>query len=266
MHITPQLLQSVLDIVVQAGNHLKDFYQKNVTIQKKSDDSPVTEADVFVSHFLTEKLTALTPQLPVLSEENCDIELAERSQWSTYWLIDPLDGTQQFINRTDQFSVILCLVEHNQPKFGIIHAPMLDKTYYAIKGQGAFLLENQKLRRLDGLNAKSETHIKIALGSSNSDKIRACVRTPYNPVFLPFGSSSLKAGMVAEGIADCYVRLGKTGEWDTAAAEVLLGELGGVIFDVQFNPLTYNQRETLINPHFVMANAQFDWQKIFQFN
>lgn len=266
MHITSQLRQSVLAVAQEAGEHLKQFYQKSVTIEKKSDDTPVTEADLFVSHFLTEKLTALTPDLPVLSEENCDIPLEVRSQWHTYWLIDPLDGTQQFINRTDQFSVMICLVENHQPTFGVIHAPMLDKTYYAVKGKGAFLSEKNQLRRLEALKNRGSQNIKIALGSSDPYKIKECVQKNYNPIFLPYGSSSLKAGLVAEGVADCYVRFGKTGEWDTAAAEVLLGELGGSIFNLQFQPLTYNQRETLINPYFVMANMQFDWEKIFRFN
>ena len=267
VRITADLLQSTLDIANQAGNHLKDFYKKSVDIQTKSDNTPVTEADLFVSHFLTEKLTALTPNIPVLSEENCNISLDERCNWSHYWLIDPLDGTQQFINRTDQFSVIICLVENHSPRLGIIHAPLLDKTYYALKGEGAFLLEKNHLRRLSPLTADSTSrNIKIALGSSDPDKIRHCIRKAYNPIFMPYGSSSLKAGLVAEGIADCYVRLGNTGEWDTAAAEVLLGELGGHIFDVQFRPLTYNCRNTLINPHFVMVNARIDWHNIFQFD
>ncbi len=266
MQITPSLLQATLDIARQAGNHLKTFYQQSVAVQRKPDNTPVTEADLFVSHFLTEKLTALTPQIPVLSEENCNIPLAERRQWRTYWLIDPLDGTQQFINRTDQFSVMICLVNENRPLFGIIHAPMLDKTYYAIKGKGAFLLEKQQVRQLQNPSCEPSENIKITLGSSNPERIREYMQQPYRPIFMPYGSSSLKAGLVAEGIADCYVRLGETGEWDTAAAEVLLGELGGVIFDTQFQPLTYNQRETLINPHFVMTNGCFDWRKIFRFN
>lgn len=266
MQITPQLCQSVLAVAQQAGEHLKTFYQQSVVIEKKSDNTPVTEADLFVSRFLTEKLTALTPDLPVLSEENCNIPLNVRHQWQTYWLIDPLDGTQQFINRTDQFSVMICLVEKQQPKFGVIHAPMLDKTYYAIKGEGAFLAEKNQLRRLERLTHHGSQNIKIALGSSDPYKIKECVQKNYRPIFLPYGSSSLKAGLVAEGIADCYVRFGNTGEWDTAAAEVLLGELGGAIFNLQFQPLTYNQRETLINPYFVMANMQFEWKNIFRFN
>lgn len=266
MNITQQFLQATLDIVHHAGRHLQDFYKKPVTVQTKSDNTPVTEADLFISHFLTEKLTALTPDIPVLSEENCNILLSERSRWQTYWLIDPLDGTQQFLNRTDQFSVMSCLIKNNQPYFGIIHAPMLQKTYYAIKGQGAYLLEKNRLRRLTAFTRHNSHNIKITLGSSDPYKILECVQKPYHPIFLPYGSSSLKAGLLAEGIADCYVRLGNTGEWDTAAAEVLLGELNGEIFDIRFQPLTYNQRETLINPHFVMVNALLDWKKIFQFN
>ena len=266
MHISHELLQSTLDIAYQAGEHLKDFYKTPVKISTKPDNTPVTDADLFVSHFLTQKLTALKPDIPVLSEENCNIPLAERSSWARYWLIDPLDGTQQFINRTDQFSVMICLVEYNRPQFGIIHAPMLGKTYYAVRGKGAFLWENNRLRQLERLSETPTINIKIAFGSSDPEKIRRCLRAGYNPILMPYGSSSLKAGLVAEGIADCYVRLGRTGEWDTAAAEVLLGELGGTIFDISLRPLSYNRRDTLINPHFVMTNARVDWHNIFQFD
>ena len=105
--LTTQLLQDVIHIAQQAGEHLQRFYQHSVSVQIKADNTPVTEADLFSSQFLTEKLTALTPHLPILSEENCNIPLAERQAWASYWLIDPLDGTQQFINRTDQFSVLI---------------------------------------------------------------------------------------------------------------------------------------------------------------
>lgn len=267
--LTPQLLDSVLAIAQQAGEHLKRFYAQSVEIQIKADETPVTEADLFVSQFVIDQLQQLTPNIPVLSEESCKIPLAERSKWQEYWIIDPLDGTQQFINRTDQFSVIIALVQKNQSMLGVIHAPILDKTYYAIRSQGAFLIENGQLKPLGKICKKPQNFdpLQITIGTSSSQKILQSVKPPYQVEFIQYGSSSLKAGLVAEGKADCYIRLGDTGEWDTAAAEVILAEMGGAIFDTQFHPLSYNQRETLVNPHFVMVNCtQMEWQEIFDFN
>lgn len=266
--LTPQLLDSVLSLARQAGEYLKAFYAKSVEIQIKADKTPVTEADLFVSQFVIEQLQKLTPHIPVLSEESCKIPLAERAKWQEYWIIDPLDGTQQFIDRTDQFSVIIALVQKNRPVLGVIHAPILDKTYHAVDGQGAFLTEQgetRQLARICKIPSKSDP-LQITIGSSCSQKIRESVKPPFQVDFLQYGSSSLKSGLVAEGKADCYIRFGDTGEWDTAAAEVLLREVGGRIFDLQFQPLTYNQRETLVNPHFVMVgNGEQNWEEILQF-
>ena len=266
--LTQHLLDQVLEIANQAGEHLKKFYAKSVEIQIKADQTPVTEADLFISQFVIEQLKQLTPNIPVLSEESCEIPFVERSQWQEYWIIDPLDGTQQFINRTDQFSVVIALVQQNRPVLGVIHAPILNKTYYASDKNGAYLRENGVLKRLDFCkNLQKNDRLQITIGTSNSDKIRQAVNPTYEVAFLQYGSSSLKAGLVAEGKADCYVRLGDTGEWDTAAAEVLLNEIGGKVFDLHFQPLTYNQRETFVNPNFIMVgNKEIAWQQIFAFD
>ncbi|WP_373777425.1 3'(2'),5'-bisphosphate nucleotidase CysQ [Glaesserella sp.] len=269
LSLNQQLLNNVLTIAYQAGRHLQDFYTQSVKIQIKEDQTPVTEADLFVSQFVIEQLKQLTPDIPVLSEEASKISLNERQQWQQYWLIDPLDGTQQFIDRTDQFSVVIGLVQHNRPVLGVIHAPALDKTYYAMNSHGAFLQENKQTLQLQhNCKIPAETdRLLITIGTSNSEKIVQAIQPPYQVNFLKYGSSSLKAGLVAEGKADCYIRLGDTGEWDTAAAEVLLAETGGQIFDLRFQPLTYNQRDTFVNPHFIMVgNKQTNWQSIFQFN
>ena len=284
--LNEHLLNQVLLIAYQAGKHLRRFYQQQVEVRIKEDNTPVTEADLFVSRFLTEKLRALFPNVPVLSEENCRIPFAERQYWQEYWLIDPLDGTQQFIDRTDQFAVLMTLVRKNKPTLSVIHAPILSTTYYALKDFGAFKKQGEQVVRLTGELSKqhrievsnehrielSNQHriepLKIAVGATTSqEKVRALLPPNFPCEFIMFGSSSLKSGLVAEGVADCYVRLGRTGEWDTAGAEVLLAETGGTIFDLHFAPLTYNQRETLINPHFVMvADKSRDWRAVFQFN
>ena len=284
--LNEHLLNQVLLIAYQAGKHLRRFYQQQVEVRIKEDNTPVTEADLFVSRFLTEKLRALFPNVPVLSEENCRIPFAERQYWQEYWLIDPLDGTQQFIDRTDQFAVLMTLVRKNKPALSVIHAPILSTTYYALKDFGAFKKQGEQVVRLTGGLSKqhrievsnehriepSNQHriepLKIAVGATTSqEKVRALLPPNFPCEFIVFGASSLKSGLVAEGVADCYVRLGRTGEWDTAGAEVLLAETGGTIFDSHFAPLTYNQRETLINPHFVMvADKSRDWRVVFQFN
>ncbi|HDR1021469.1 TPA: 3'(2'),5'-bisphosphate nucleotidase CysQ [Pasteurella multocida] len=270
--LSPKLLDDALDIAYQAGKHLANFYQKSkqsaVNIQKKSDNTPVTEVDLFLSQFLIEKLTALTPNVPILSEECCKISFTERAQWEEYWLIDPLDGTQQFINQTDQFSVLITLVQKNTPVIGIIHAPVLDTTYYAMKGFGAYKTVGQQKQKLPPRPLLTKNKLKIAVGAScAAKKVRSVLTKNCEYDFLIYGSSGLKSGLVAEGTCDCYVRLGKTGEWDTAPAEILLAEVGGSVFDTQFQPLTYNQRDTFINPDFVMTlDKSYAWQKIFKFN
>ncbi|EGT81868.1 putative nucleotidase CysQ-like protein [Haemophilus haemolyticus M21621] len=266
--LNEHLLNQVLLIAYQAGKHLQQFYQKQVHVELKEDNTPVTEADLFVSQFLTEKLTALFPNVPVLSEENCHISFEERKNWKEYWLIDPLDGTQQFINRTDQFSVLITLVRKNKPVLSVIHAPILSTTYYAMHDFGAFKKQLDQVKKLTKNTMNFDRPLRIAVGATTSqEKVRSILPKDFPCEFVVVGSSSLKSGLVAEGAVDCYVRLGQTGEWDTAGAEVLLGETHGAIFDPHFESLTYNQRETLINPHFVMVSDQsLDWRSVFQFN
>ena len=229
MQLSQSLLDQVQTLANEAGKHLTRFYQQDVTIQTKSDNTPVTEADLFVSQFLIEKLTALFPEIPVLSEENCNIPFEQRQTWQTYWLIDPLDGTQQFIDRTDQFSVLITLVQNHQPVLGVIHFPILNITYYAMKGFGAFKQSDKEITRLQPRKIDLTKPLKIAVGATTSqEKVRSIL---------------------------------------TAGAEILLAEINGMIFDPQYQPLTYNQRESLINPPFVMVsdNTQ-NWASVFQFN
>lgn len=268
LQLNSTLLEQIIEIAKQAGEHLKAFYARKVDVHIKADHTPVTEADLFVSQFVIEQLQKLTPEVPILSEEGAKIPLLERKKWQEYWLIDPLDGTQQFINRTDQFSVVIGLVQNNCPVLGIIHSPILGKTYFAVKGQGAFLSENGEVKNLSEICKKSgENHrLQITIGSAKTENITPHILPPYSADFFRYGSCSLKAGLVAEGKMDCYIRLGDTGEWDTAVPEILLAECGGDIFDFSFSPLTYNQRETFINPPFIMVgNKQHNWQTVFNF-
>lgn len=266
--LTASLLHSVIDIAHQAGEYLRRFYTQPIDIKVKNDNTPVTQADLFLSQFLTEKLTALSPKLPVLSEENCQIPLAERQQWQRYWLIDPIDGTQHFINRTGHFAVMIALMENCRPVLGVIYAPILDWTYYAMHNFGAFKQTAEHTKRLQPRCLDLTQPLKIAVGSEKQiEKVRSVLNTNLQYEFQIFGSSGLKSALVAEGVADCYIRLGLTGEWDTAVGEILLAETNGVIFDRTFQPLIYNQRIDFVNPHFVMAaDRQIDWRNILKFS
>ena len=180
-------------------------------------------------------------------------------------MIDPLDGTQQFINRTDQFSVLISLVKNHQPVLGVIHAPILGQTYYAMQGCGAYKLQEGKPCKLAFRHIASDRPLRIAVGSAAAaEKVRSILSANFDYAFHIYGSSGLKSTLVAEGICDCYIRLGRTGEWDTSAAEILLVEMGGVGFDLNFQSLTYNQRESFVNPDFFMGvTRNFSWGTIF---
>lgn len=267
LNLSQNLLDDVLQIAFQAGEHLIKFYQHSVNVQIKPDHTPVTNADLFISRFLTQKLTALTPGIPVLSEECCDIPPSERLQWESYWIIDPIDGTQQFIDHTDQFSTLIALVQNHQPVLGVIHAPVLKQTFYAMQHYGAFKLNGNQLFALQARQLDFSAPIKIALGSASSrERLKPWLNPAYQYEFIIYGSSGLKSTLVADGTADCYVRQGKTGEWDTAASEVILRELGGRICDTAFMPLSYNRRDTLKNPDFLMlCSEQTEWRQLFMF-
>lgn len=273
--LTPTFIDEVLSIVEQAGGHLQKFYQQTVTISEKADHTPVTSADLFVSNFLIEKLTALSPTIPVLSEENCNIPFEQRQRWQRYWLIDPLDGTQQFIDKTDQFSILLALVENNVPVFGVVHSPVLRQTYIAMQNQGAYCLSEVPAQILIGhrhfaripsqkMFDKRQV-IKIAVGKSTDlQQLTARLNPQYIYEFVICGSSSVKALLVASGECDCYICIGTTGEWDTAATEILLNECGGGIVNLNFEPLSYNQRPSLLNPDFIMfGDKTWSWKTLF---
>ncbi len=274
MVVNQTLISQVLAIAEEAGKIILHFYSRNVAVRQKSDHTPVTDADLFVSQFLIQELQKLTPELPVLSEECCQISLEERQNWPAYWLVDPLDGTQQFINRTGQFGILITLLEKTpqgfQPIFGVIHAPIAQQSFFAHQQGGAFKKTQQDVVPLTCQKLNPALPIKIAVSSSSTEKkLRTLLNPHFQYEFIQYGSSGLKSALVADNQAHCYVRIGKTGEWDTAPAEIILREKQGRVFDFSthhfsLTPLTYNQRESLINPDFVMLGDDHPlWREIF---
>ncbi len=262
-------LPDIIEIARSAGQLILDIYEKkDYEEYTKSDETPVTSADIAAHKLIHDRLTELTPDIPVLSEEAADISLDQRSQWERYWLVDPLDGTQEFIARSGDFATIIALVENNKPVMGVVYGPVSGVTYYAYQGKGAWkipdMAESVKLQ-----THKHETpgqNIAIAISRRQDiNRITRRMSSEWNYDLIPLGSAALKACLVAEGAVDCYLRLGPTGEWDTAATQCIVEEAGGRIVSTQLHPLSYNERETLENPNFiVIGDADLPWNEILQ--
>ncbi|MFA0077337.1 3'(2'),5'-bisphosphate nucleotidase CysQ [Vibrio artabrorum] len=263
------LLPSVIEIARSAGQLILEIYEKkDYEAFTKSDDTPVTTADFAAHKLISKRLCELTPDIPVLSEEAADIGLEQRAQWDRYWLVDPLDGTQEFIARSGDFATIIALIEHNKPVMGVVYAPTSGVSYYAYRGKGAWKIPDLN----DSVKIKTHRHEQpnqsIAMAISRRQDINhitSRMSSAWNYDLVPLGSAALKACLVAEGAVDCYLRLGPTGEWDTAATQCIVEEAGGRILSTQLEPLSYNERETLENPNFiVLGDADLPWAEILQ--
>ncbi|HHX8484763.1 TPA: 3'(2'),5'-bisphosphate nucleotidase CysQ [Vibrio diabolicus] len=263
------LLPQVIEIARSAGQMILEIYEKKqYEAYTKSDETPVTSADIAAHKLITERLSELTPDIPVLSEEDADISLEQRAQWERYWLVDPLDGTQEFIARSGDFATIIALVDNNKPTMGVVYGPVSGVTYYAYSGKGAWKIPDMS----DSVKIHTHKHehpgqsIAIAISRRQDiNRITSRMSSAWNYDLIPLGSAALKACLVAEGAVDCYLRLGPTGEWDTAATQCIVEEAGGRILSTQLEPLSYNERETLENPNFiVLGDADLPWNEILQ--
>ena len=224
------LLPSVIEVARSAGQLILEIYEKKDYEEfTKSDDTPVTSADLAAHKLISKKLSELTPDIPVLSEEAADISLEKRAQWDRYWLVDPLDGTQEFIARSGDFATIIALIEHNKPVMGVVYAPVSGVSYYAYSGKGAWKIPDLN----DSVKIKTHRHelpnqsIAMAISRRQDiNRITSRMSPAWNYDLVPLGSAALKACLVAEGAVDCYLRLGPTGEWDTAATQCIVEEAG----------------------------------------
>ena len=255
------LLEPVKSIAQQAGQAIMDIYRDGFTVEEKTDYSPVTEADIAADKIIVDQLTALTPEWPVLSEEGESIAFEERRQWQRYWLVDPLDGTREFIRRNGEFTVNIALIENNISVFGIIYVPVSGVCYYATAGGGAFKEEPGAIA--EAINSRPWDGRKITIAGSRShlsEIFHELLKNFQDHHVIRLGSS-LKSCYVAEGAADLYARLGPTSEWDTAAAQCIVEEAGGKMTDTFLKPLRYNTKESLLNPHFlVFGDEGHDWE------
>lgn len=248
--------------VHEAGRRVLEIYERDVDVEYKDDASPLTQADMAAHRALTALVQEVTPDVPVLSEESGDVQWEERRGWSRYWLIDPLDGTKEFIKKNGEFTLNVALVEDGEPVFGIVHAPVLTQTWIGQAGQGSVRLDGGEDVEPTPISVRSLPGVDdgpwkiVGSRSHGSEEFEAFVARLPEHERVSMGSS-LKLCLVAEGEADLYPRLAPTSEWDTAAAQAVVTAAGGVVLRADtLEPLRCNQQESVLNPSFIVASAR----------
>jgi 3'(2'), 5'-bisphosphate nucleotidase len=254
-----EMINKIIEIAQNAGQCIMGIYKKDFQVDFKEDASPLTIADQLSHMCIQEELSNLPAHFPVLSEEGAAIPYNERSAWETFWVVDPLDGTKEFIKKNDEFTVNIALIHKGSPVLGVIYAPALDILYYAEEKKGAYKQLNanrfhgQQPKRLY-VDTQADRKKVVISRSHLTEETKEYVRElEVNEGRLDYTSigSSLKFCLIAEGAAHCYPRLAPTMEWDTAAGQIIVEEAGGKVVNFStLNPLTYN-KEILINPSFL---------------
>lgn len=244
-------IKDIRNIALDAGKVIMEIYKQDFNITYKEDNSPLTLADTKSNHIICSALTKLYPNIPILSEENKEIQYQERKNWKYYWCIDPIDGTKEFIKRNGEFTINIALIYKNSPVLGVVYAPAIKAMYYAKKGSGAFLnderlpIKTNNFQKIKLTVVASKSHLSIET-QKFIDTLNA------QEVLLISKGSSLKLCMVASGEADIYPRLAPTMEWDTAAADAIVRESEKMTYQFPTNlPLIYN-KANLLNPYFIV--------------
>lgn len=262
-----QYLDAVIQIAMDAGAAIMEVYETDFDVENKSDNSPLTQADLAAHDLIINALKQLAPEIPILSEESEAIDAGVRNSWQLYWLIDPLDGTREFVKRNGEFTVNIALIDKHSPIMGVVYAPATDLLYFAAAGYGAFRQIKNHAAYPIHTRAFSIERLIVAGSRSHSDhQVQRFLNNIHTatgavPELISMGSS-LKICLVAQGSADVYPRLGPTSEWDTAAAHCILKEAGGDIVDEAGQELRYNTKQSLLNPHFfATVQKQFNWSE-----
>lgn len=250
-----ELLFMMLETAREAGRSIMQIYDDGALEQKeKSDGSPLTAADMASHHAIAAGLEKATPGWPVLSEESADVGYHSRRKWERFWLVDPLDGTKEFIKRNGEFTVNIALIEHGMPVMGVVYAPVLETIYYAGQGTGAFVQRgNSAAQPIRAAQHPDGEPVRVVASRSHSDERTAALLAGLGEHQCISMGSSLKLCLVAEGAAHLYPRLGPTMEWDTAAAHAVVNEAGGTVCDLGGSELKYNKPD-LHNPEFFVCH------------
>ena len=265
------LIPALKEIAVQAGRAILEVYHAagEIEVLTKTDDSPVTKADHAAHNIIEQGLKKLAVQYPILSEEGGLPEFSTRQAWQRYWLVDPLDGTKEFLNKNGEFTVNIALIEGNQAILGMVYVPVTEVMYYGIHhrpSDQSFAIKEvggqQETLSVEPVSFAS--HLKVVgsrrHGAEALDAMLAKIEDKFASVELVSMGSSLKICAIAEGSAHWYPRLALTSEWDTAAAHAVLSGAGGSLLTIELEPLGYNEKESLLNPYFhAIGDNAFDW-------
>ncbi|MGO4262662.1 3'(2'),5'-bisphosphate nucleotidase CysQ [Lysobacter sp. TAB13] len=262
-----ELTEGAIEIARAAAAAILVVYDGEFEVERKADASPVTAADMAAHHVIVDGLARLTPDIPVLSEESADeVDLAQRRQWNRLWLVDPLDGTREFVKRNGEFSVNLALIEDGVAVFGLVLAPVGGALWYAQRGGAAFRRDGDLTTQVHAQVPPAQPMRVAASRSHHSQRsddfmVRAHREAAGGIRMVSLGSS-LKFCRIAEGSLDLYPRFGPTSEWDTAAGQCVLEAAGGALLDPQGRPFRYNQREHLLNGDFIaLGDRALPWKE-----
>lgn len=258
------LLPAVLAIGDAASRAILKVYATEFAVDEKADTSPLTEADRAAHDIISTGLARLTPDIPVLSEESPahDHDHATRRHWPELWLVDPLDGTREFVKRNGEFTVNIALIRDHRPVLGIVLAPALDLAYGGAEGLGAWRRQGGESRPIAVQRPARSRPVIAGSRSHRGASLDAWLARVGDHELKSVGSA-LKVCLVAEGSVDVYPRLGDTSEWDIAAGQAVLEAAGGAVVDLSGKPLRYNEREGLLNPHFLACgDLSREWWRI----
>ena len=256
------LREGIIALARDAATRILAIYDSDFAVEHKDDKSPLTAADLAAHHCIVDGLERLTPDIPVLSEESAeDVPAIVRREWRRMWLVDPLDGTREFVKRNGEFTVNIALIDDGVPILAVVQAPVTGALWHATRGCGAF-------RRDGDVDTALQTRkpaiapLRIAASRSHRDpRTEAMMQRIGDTEAIPLGSS-LKFCRLAEGGMDVYPRFGPTSEWDTAAGQCVLEAAGGVVIDPQGRPLRYNQRDTILNGDFLaLGDPTLPWRE-----
>ena len=253
-------IDAVVELAVAAGREILSVYATDFDVESKDDASPLTQADLASHRMIVAGLHELTPKVPIISEEDGLADFDDRRRWSRYWLIDPLDGTKEFVNRNGEFTVNIALIDAHRPVLGVVHVPVRETTYIGCEGIGAERRDADGSRSELAVSGTSAATVRVVGSRSHRGaSLDAFLAALGEHEMVPMGSS-LKFCVVAEGAADIYPRLGPTSEWDTAAAQAVVEQAGGEVVTLDGKPMKYNTKDDILNPHFLVIGARDkDW-------
>ena len=244
----------LMDTARVAGAKILEVYGRDFEVEYKGDDSPLTEADKAANRIIMAFLDSSHAGVPVISEENREIAYEQRRDWHRFWLVDPLDGTKEFISRNGEFTVNIALVMNGAPVMGVVHAPAKDRTFYGAKDEGAFCFEDGETHAIAARPAPTDGVVVVTSRSHGAGEELDAFLSDLKIASTSHAGSSLKFCLVAAGEADVYPRFGRTMEWDTAAGQAVLMAAGGRVDTTAGEPLLYG-KEGLENPHFIACGA-----------